>query len=85
MENKLNVIGWQPIENYFLTKDKYDWVLVKFYDGDIECIPCVMEYRIYDEDSENKTGWYSRTNNRLKDCFTPKYFFSMKQLDGEIE
>lgn len=39
-------IYWKPIEEYF--KGEYDWVLVRMYDGDYPCIPCVAEYRTHD-------------------------------------
>lgn len=39
-------ISWKPIEEYF--KGEYDWVLVRMYDGDYPCIPCVAEYRTHD-------------------------------------
>lgn len=80
--NKILVEGWQPIEEYFKVKGRYDWVLVKYFDVDYECIPDVMEYRQFN--TEN-AGWYNREDHKLDDCFTPKYFFSMKQLDGEKE
>lgn len=56
--------------------------LVKYFDADYECVPNVMEYRHSDTE---KAGWYDKANHKLEDCFIPKYFFSMKQLDGEKE
>lgn len=80
--NKILVKGWQPIEEYFKETGRYDWVLVKYFDADYECVPNVMEYR---HSNTEKAGWYDKANHKLEDCFIPKYFFSMKQLDGEKE
>ena len=79
---KISVTGWQPIEEYFKDKWRYDWVLVKYFDNDYECIPDVMEYRVL---SNDKSGWYNRSDKLLESCFTPREFFAMKQLDGEQE
>lgn len=35
-------ICWRPIEQYF--ESARDWVLVRMYDLDFKCIPCVAEY-----------------------------------------
>lgn len=43
----MNIKGWQPIEKYF--KGNYDWVLVKYYDGDFACIPTVAEFNKSDK------------------------------------
>ena len=77
-EQKINITGWQPIEEYFREAGRYDWVLVKYFDEDYECVPDVMEYR---HPNTEKAGWYNRTDHKLEDCFTPKYFFNMQQLD----
>lgn len=77
-EQKINITGWQPIEEYFKETGRYDWVLVKYFDADYECVPDVMEYR---HSNTEKAGWYNRTDHKLEDCFTPKYFFDMQQLD----
>lgn len=61
--------GWQPIEEY--DKGEYDWVLVKYFDGDYECVPCVAEKRF--------GKWYSIDEKEIK--FEVKYFFDMQQLD----
>lgn len=34
---------WKPISKY--SRDKYDWVLVKCYDGDFKCVPFMAEMR----------------------------------------
>ena len=69
-------IKWQPIENY--DRKKYDWVLVKYYDGDYECVPRVAEMR-----ADGK--WYDTENNEI--IFKVKYFFDMQVLDkmNELE
>ena len=36
-EKKEEIVGWRPISEY--SRDKYDWVLVKYFDGSYECIP----------------------------------------------
>lgn len=48
-------IRWRPIEDYF--NGNYDWVLVRMYDGDYPCIPCVAEYRDFDHQ------WHMNDNN----------------------
>ena len=68
--NTSNVIGWRPISEY--NKDKYDWVLIKYFDGDYECVPCVAEMR-----ADRK--WYDRSDNEVP--FEVRYFFDIQQLD----
>lgn len=50
-------ISWKPIEEYF--KGEYDWVLVRMYDGDYPCIPCVAEYRDFDNQWHMNNDDYS--------------------------
>ncbi len=64
--------GWQPISEY--SRKKYDWVLVKYFDGSYECVPEVAEMRV-----DGK--WYSRSGALIPDIFDVKYFFDMQQLD----
>ena len=65
-----NVNGWQPISEY--SREKYDWVLVKYYDNGYECVPAVAEMR--------KDGqWYDRMGFTIP--FDICYFFDMQQLD----
>lgn len=59
---------WKPITEY--NREKYDWVLVKYYDGDYECVPEVAEQR-YDG------KWYT---SERKIPFEVKYFFDMQEL-----
>lgn len=75
---KKSVVGWRPIIEYeeanMLSPGKYDWVLVKQFDGDFECVPLVAE--------KLRDGkWYDRHNQLLP--FEVRYFFDMKQLDKE--
>ena len=42
-KEKNNKIKWKPIKDY--DRKKYDWVLVKYFDGDYECVPEVAEKR----------------------------------------
>ena len=70
MEAKHEIMeGWKPISEY--DKDKYDWVLIKYFDGDYECVPCVAELR--------NDKWYDRSDNEI--IFEVKYFFDMQLLD----
>lgn len=62
--------GWQPISNY--TREKYDWVLIKYFDGDFECVPVVAEQR-----TDGK--WYDHNSQEIP--FDVRYFFDMQQLD----
>ena len=64
---------WRPISEY--SREKYDWVLVKYFDGDFEFVPTVAELR-----SDGK--WYAR--GILKDepiLFRVKYFADIQLLD----
>lgn len=70
---KLEVIGWRPISEY--SRKKYDWVLIKYFDGDFECIPDVAEMR-----SDGR--WWTRADIIIPDIFDVRYFFVMNQLDG---
>ena len=65
------VKGWLPISEY--TRDKYDWVLIKYYleDG-YECIPTVAEMR-----SDGR--WYDPNGFALP--VDVRYFFDMQLLD----
>lgn len=73
-----HTIGWRPISEY--SRDKYDWVLIKYFDGDFECVPEVAEMRV-----DGK--WYGRSGAEIPDIFDVRYFFDMQQLDqkGEIK
>ena len=62
---------WRPISEY--NREKYDWVLVKYFDGDYECVPEVAEQRI-----DGK--WYT-TEREIP--FEVKYFFDMQELIEE--
>ena len=64
------VNGWQPISEY--SRGKYDWVLVKYYDDDYECVPAVAERGI-----DGK--WHDRMGFIIP--FDVRYFFDMQQLD----
>ena len=61
---------WKPISEY--DRKKYDWVLVKYFDGDYECVPEVAEKR-----SDGK--WYT---SEEEIPFEVKYFFDMQELLG---
>ena len=61
-------IKWKPISEY--DREKYDWVLVKYFDGDFECIPEVAEKRV-----DGK--WYT---SEKEIPFEVKYFFDMQEL-----
>lgn len=72
-EKKAEIVGWRPISEY--SRDKYDWVLVKYFDGSYECVPEVAEMRV-----DGK--WYGRSGALIPDIFVVKYFFDMQQLDS---
>ena len=61
--------SWKPISEY--DTNKYDWVLVKYFDGDYECVPEVAERR-----SDGK--WYT---SEKEIPFEVRYFFDMQELD----
>lgn len=68
---------WRPISEY--SREKYDWVLVKYFDGDFECVPTVAEMR-----PDGK--WY--VHGILKDEEIPfdiRYFADMQLLDWRKE
>lgn len=67
--NIINELKWKPIEEY--DKGNYDWVLVKYFDGDYECVPCVAEKRF--------GKWHSIDEKEIK--FDVKYFMDMQQID----
>lgn len=69
LNNIINELKWKPIEEY--DKGNYDWVLVKYFDGDYECIPCVAEKRF--------GKWHSIDEKEIK--FDVKYFMDMQQID----
>lgn len=59
---------WRPISEY--NPVKHDWVLIKCYDNEFECIPFV---------AERKDGkWYDRGDNEV--IFEVRYFFDMQQI-----
>lgn len=62
---------WKPIKEY--NRQKYDWVLVKYFDGDYECVPEVAEQR-----GDGK--WYT---SEKEIPFEVKYFFDMQSLLGK--
>ena len=59
---------WKPISEY--NREKYDWVLVKYFDGEYECVPEVAEQRC-----DGK--WYT---SEKEIPFEVKYFFDMQLL-----
>ena len=67
--------GWQPISEY--CRDKYDWVLIEYFDGEEECVPQVAELR-----SDGK--WHVSTDFDgdfiIPPNFDVRYFFDMQQL-----
>lgn len=65
----INELNWKPIKEY--DESNYDWVLVKYFDGNYECVPIVAEKRF--------GKWYSSEGKEIK--FKIKYFFDMQQLD----
>lgn len=70
-----HIVGWRPISEY--SRDKYDWVLVKYFDDPLECVPEVAEMRV-----DGK--WYNRTGALIDpNVFDVRYFFDMRQLDKE--
>ena len=72
-----HTIGWRPISDY--SREKYDWVLVKYFHESFECVPEVAEMRV-----DGK--WYNRAGVLIDpDIFDVKYFFDMRQLDQKGE
>ena len=69
LNNIINKLKWKPIEEY--DKGNYDWVLVKYFDGNYECIPCVAEKRF--------GKWKSIDEKEIK--FDVKCFMDMQQID----
>ncbi len=67
-KEKNKELKWKPIKDY--DRKKYDWVLVKYFDGDYECVPEVAEKR-YDG------KWYT---SERQIPFEVKYFFDMQQI-----
>lgn len=66
----INEMKWKPISKY--NRKEYDWVLVKYFDGDYECVPGVAEKRSDDR-------WYNLSGEIIP--FEVKYFFDMQILD----
>lgn len=68
--------GWRPISEY--CRDKYDWVLIKYFDGEEECVPQVAELR-------SDWKWHVSTDFDgdfiIPPNFDVRYFFDMQQLD----
>lgn len=60
---------WKPISEY--DRQKYDWVLIKYFDGDYECVPEVAEKR-----TDGK--WYTAEREIP---FEVKYFFDMQEIE----
>lgn len=74
LNNIINELQWKPIDEYFKNKEKYDWVLVKYYDKyNFKCIPSVAEYR-FDK-------WHLKDNEKSLQDYEVRYFFDMQQLD----
>ena len=69
-EKIINAMKWKPISKY--NRKEYDWVLVKYFDGDYECVPDVAEKRSDDR-------WYNSSGEIIP--FEVKYFFDMQMLD----
>ena len=67
-KEKNKKIKWKPIKDY--DRKKYDWVLVKYFDGDYECVPEVAEKR-------NDGKWYT---SEKQIPFEVKYFFDMQEI-----
>lgn len=69
--------SWQPISEY--NREKYDWVLIKYFDGEEECVPQVAELR-----PDGK--WHVSTDFdgdvAIPPWFDVRYFFDMQQLDN---
>lgn len=67
-EKEKEKVKWKPIKDY--DRKKYDWVLVKYFDGDYECVPEVAERR-------NDGKWYT---SERQIPFEVKYFFDMQEI-----
>lgn len=67
-KEKNKELKWKPIKDY--NRKKYDWVLVKYFDGDYECVPEVAEKRC-----DGK--WYT---SEKQIPFEVKYFFDMQEI-----
>lgn len=67
-KEKNKELKWKPIKDY--DRKKYDWVLVKYFDGDYECVPEVAERR-------NDGKWYT---SERQIPFEVKYFFDMQEI-----
>ena len=52
----INELNWKPIKEY--DESNYDWVLVKYFDGNYECVPIVAEKRF--------GKWYSSEGKEIK-------------------
>ena len=67
--------GWKPISEY--SRGKYDWVLIKYFDGEKECVPQVAELR-----SDEK--WHVSTDFDgdfvIPSWFDVRYFFDMQTI-----
>lgn len=67
--------GWKPISEY--SREKYDWVLIKYFDGKEECVPQVAELR-----SDGK--WHVSTDFDgdfvIPSWFDVRYFFDMQTI-----
>lgn len=66
-EHKI-IDGWKPISEYCALS--HDWVLVKMFDGDFECVPVVAERRA--------GKWYDRNDNEL--MFEVREFFDFSNI-----
>lgn len=67
--------GWKPISEY--SRDKHDWVLIKYFDGEEECVPQVAELR-----SDGK--WHVSTDFDgdfvIPSWLDVRYFFDMQTI-----
>lgn len=70
----VSIEGWQPISEY--NRERYDWVLVKYFDRDFECVLEVAEQRVNGK-------WYNSSEKEIP--FDIIYFFDIQQLDEESE
>jgi len=68
----MDKITWRPIAEYF--NGEHDWVLVRMYDGEYPCIPCVAEYN-------RKDGkWHMNDSEYTVLPFPAHEFFDMSTI-----
>ena len=73
IKNEINKFKWKPISEY--NRREYDWVLIKYFDDEYECIPQVAEMR-------QDNNWYNADDNIIP--FEVKYFFDMQNIKQDI-